>query len=482
MRIRKKLLVLHTGFTVVLGAVLLLSIRPVGSEIVRMTTDHAARATIALAIDHEAAPNPGATLERGDAKSLGITDADAARMTEGEIIKLSNPGDHSEVRIGAWDEVKQHFVVAASSQDSTKGVISRLYTFLIIAILVIYVLVALAIEFLVLPRHVYQPIRRMHKADLALQEGRREQEIIPEKEIPSDEFGEIMHSRNESIQRLRAQEHELTSTMSRLETIAADLKQKNALIETAQRNLADQDRLASLGVMSAGLAHEMNTPLSVLKGAVEGIAEKPDTPVPNWQAALMLRVIGRLERLSDGLLDFARARPANTAPVRISEIVNEAWTLVHIDRAAKGVEFVSTLNQSTIINGDADRLTQVFVNLLRNSVDAMDGAGRIDVSCELTKHDERDWLVIRVANNGPRIAPDILPRLFEPFESTKLDDQGTGLGLAIAEGIIREHGGFIVARNLPDRGCVFEISLPTDAPKGAEGGDPVSTGSLEDDQ
>ena len=470
MRIRKKLLILHTVFSLAIGALLLLSIRPVGSEIVRMTTDHAARAAIALAIDHDAASKPGAQITRGDAKTLGITDAEAAQMMAGDIIKLRDRGeggdrsDRDVVRIGAWDATEERFVVATSSREDTSDVIGRLYGLLIIALLVIYIVVAILIEFLVLPRLVYAPIQRLRQADRAVQEGRRDLEIIPESKIPSDELGEIMRSRNESITRLRVQERELTDAMNRLEIVASDLKQKNELIEKAQLNLADQDRLASLGVMSAGLAHEMNTPLAVLKGAVEAIIEKPDTPVPSWQAALMLRVISRLERLSDGLLDFARVREPNTATIEISPVIREAWTLVRIDRGARGVALTINIEPGTIIPGDADRLTQVFVNLFRNSVDAMQGAGRIDIDGERIERDSRRWLRISVANDGPRIDPDILPRLFEPFESTHLDDRGTGLGLAVTEGIIREHGGYIVARNLPDRGCVFEITLPLDTP------------------
>lgn len=470
MRIRKKLLILHTVFSLAIGAILLLSIRPVGSEIVRMTTDHAARAAIALAIDHDAAPNPGAQITRGDARTLGITDAEAEQMMAGDIIKLheqqqqGDQHDRDVVRIGAWDATEGRFVVATSSREDTSDVIGRLYGLLIIALLVIYIVVAILIEFLVLPRLVYAPIQRLRQADRAVQEGRRDREIIPESKIPSDELGEIMRSRNESITRLRVQERELTDAMNRLEIVASDLKQKNELIERAQLNLADQDRLASLGVMSAGLAHEMNTPLTVLKGAVEAIIEKPDTPVPSWQAALMLRVISRLERLSDGLLDFARVREPNTTTLEISPVIQEAWTLVRIDRSAKGIVFNINIEPATVIPGDADRLMQVFVNLFRNSVDAMQGAGRVDIDAKPIERDGRRWLQIRVANDGPRIDPDILPRLFEPFESTHLDDRGTGLGLAVTEGIIREHGGYIVARNLPDRGCVFEITLPLDTP------------------
>lgn len=472
MRIRKKLILLHTGFSLTMAIALLLAVRPAGSEIVRLSTDSAARAAIEIALGDSADPNPGVRAVHGDAATLGISETQASRLQAGEILEL--PGPDGAVRVGAWNESRGEFITATALLRDARGVVSRIYMLLIVALLAIYFAVAIALEVFVLPRHVYAPIQRLRRADRAVQEGHREMELIPDSEIPSDELGEIMRTRNESITRLRNQERALTDALERLEAVASDLKQKNELIENAQRNLADHDRLASLGVMSAGLAHEMNTPLSVLKGAVEAINEKPGEPVPDWQAALMHRVISRLERLSDGLLDFARVRPPNTAPVEIRPVITEAWTLVHLDRNARGVEFHCLLDDATIIPGDADRLTQVFVNLLRNAVDAMEGDGHIRVDAERLDREGRDWLSIKITNDGPRIDPEILPRLFEPFESTRLDDRGTGLGLAIAEGIIREHGGFIVARNLPERGCIFEITLPLDTPAGTPDRFPVS--------
>ncbi|MCB9849020.1 MAG: hypothetical protein H6814_11470 [Phycisphaeraceae bacterium] len=471
MRIRKKLILLHTGFSVVMAVVLLLSIRPAATEVVRRSTETAARAAIRMVIAGQPDEADDVRFSRGDAVAMGISKEDGALLRSGAIVTL--PGSSDVVRVGAWNPGASEFVVAQAALPDTGWVIRRIDTLLILAIVGIYLAVAAALEIYVLPRHVYGPIQRLRRADLAVQEGDRRAELIPEDEIPSDELGEIMRSRNHSITSLREHERALTDALERLETIAADLRQKNLLIENAQRNLADQDRLASLGVMSAGLAHEMNTPLSVLKGAVESIVEKPADPVPEWQSALMLRVIGRLERLSDGLLDFARVRPAVREPVAIRDVVEEAWTLVSLDRASKGIAFTSGIDAAVIVPGDADRLTQVFVNILRNSVDAMEGRGRIDIIAQRTDRESRQWLEIRIANNGPRIDPDILPRLFEPFESTRLDDRGTGLGLAIAEGIIREHGGFIAARNLPDRGCVFEIVLPFDLPPDATGGNAV---------
>ncbi len=315
-----------------------------------------------------------------------------------------------------------------------------------------------------LPKQVYEPIETLRRADEAVQAGDREAEIIDERRIPRDEIGQIMRSRNQSIEKLRTQEKALGSALGQLEVVATELVRKNHLLEMARRNLADQDRLASLGMMSAGIAHELNTPLAVVKGCVEELASGKGRALSADRMALMLRVVRRLERLSESLLDFARARTPVFEEVRPREVADEAWTLVSLDRDASRVRFENRIEESVRLAGDGDRLTQVFVNLLRNAVDAMERAGgSVRASASRAERDGREWVSITIADSGPGIDPVLFPRMFEPFTSTRLDSHGAGLGLAVAEGIVREHGGLILARNAtpPESGAVFEVMLPS---------------------
>jgi signal transduction histidine kinase len=195
--------------------------------------------------------------------------------------------------------------------------------------------------------------------------------------------------------------------------------------------------------------------------------------------------VRRLERLSESLLDFARVRGAKRDRVRLHDVVEEAWTLVSIDRQAKSVRCLDEVPEGQMVIGDADRLTQVFVNLLRNGVDALDGGraasgtgGLIVVRSAEVEEDGRRWVRVVVRDNGPGLDPAVLPRLFEPFASTRLDSHGTGLGLAVAEGIVKEHGGVIIARNAaaPDHGAEFEVVLPAnERPEGVDGGAALGT-------
>jgi signal transduction histidine kinase len=334
----------------------------------------------------------------------------------------------------------------------------------------------------------------MREADAAVREGRRDQELIPDAAMPRDELGEIMRSRNESIRALREHETALADALAEIERVATDLKRKNHLLERARQNLRDADRLASLGMMSAGIAHELNTPLAVLKGLVEKLHKDPRAGMEPAQAALMLRVVQRLERLGESLLDFARVRPPMTRRVELRGLVDEAVALVRLDRGAGDIEITSAIPAGMELDCDADRMVQVLVNLTRNAVDAIrrgrgparaaptadepethPGApagpgtrrlGRIAIAAA-EQHREGEpgpgaWVSITVTDDGPGIDPDILPRLFEPFASTTLDARGTGLGLAVSEGIIREHGGVLLAKNRDDghSGAVFEIVMP----------------------
>lgn len=497
MRIRKKLLVLHTCFSLVLATILATALRPQISEVIRQAESHEAGLVLAIEMNERARGRgsgwsegavakelgPNVQLRSGTAAALGIDDASAAAVrSTGKPVTLVNPGGGwfgpgaAPVLVG-FDPAAGEFVSVSIVLQGARDAVVRLYVLFTIALLAVYALVAVALELFVLPKAVYQPIQTMLDADAALQSGQRQGEIIPATEIPADELGAIMRSRNDSVLSMRRHEADLADALRRLEAVAADLARKNHLLEMARQNLADADRLASLGMMSAGIAHELNTPLAVIKGLVERL-NAPESQGPGGQASLareqaslMLRVVGRLERLSESLLDFARVRPPASTDTLVRPLVDEAWTLVRLDREARQVEFVNTVPQELIAFCDPDRIVQVLVNILRNAVDAATGSSgpsgraiRLEVGAEAYERDGARWASITITDNGPGIAPELLGRLFQPFVSTRLDSKGTGLGLAVAEGIVREHGGLILARNRLDRtGAVFEIVLPRQA-------------------
>lgn len=326
------------------------------------------------------------------------------------------------------------------SQQSYKDAVARAKLTLFLVLGSIYVLAVLLLESVIMPLYVYRPLRRMLAADSATQSGDREKELIPSEEILGDEIGQIMSSRNETVSALRRREDELAAALRRLE---------------------EQDRLVSLGLLSASVAHELNTPLAVLNGSIEKLIETTRDPVTLDRLARMQRVAQRLHTISESLVDFSKARDQHTEPVAVRPLVEEAWGLLAIDEKSLGVEFANRVRPEDRVIGNSDRLVQVFVNLLRNAMNAIESpSGRIDVRSRRQERGGQPWITVAVEDNGRGIPPEVLPDIFDAFVTTRLDARGTGLGLTVAAGIITQHGGTISATNRASGGACLEVSLP----------------------
>lgn len=323
------------------------------------------------------------------------------------------------------------------AQTFYNDVVDRAQLTLFIVLGVIYVGAVLLLETAIMPLYVYRPLRLMLDADLATQRGDREQEMIPAELIPGDEIGQIMQARNQAILELRAHEDNLAAALHRLE---------------------EQDRLASLGLLSASVAHELNTPLTVLHGSIEKLKETTTDAATLDRLSRMERVTERLRAISETLIDFARRRQQVMEPVALRPIVDEAWSLVAIDeRAAKAI-FTNDVDANYRVNGNSSRLVQVFVNLLRNA--AQFTSTTVAVRSRPVVLGGRPGVAVAVEDNGPGIPADVLPDIFEAFVTTRLDAKGTGLGLAVTEGIVTQHGGTISASNRAEGGASIEVRLP----------------------
>src|SRR5205814_6473499 len=192
------------------------------------------------------------------------------------------------------------------------------------------------------------------EADTATRAGDRKSELIPPADILGDEIGQIMQSRNDTVAELRRQEDELAAALRRLE---------------------EQDRLVSLGLLSASVAHELNTPLAVLHGSIEKLIETTKDEHTLERLARMQRVTQRLQTISETLVDFAKVRKQQTEPVAARGLIADSWALVAIDPRASGITFTNLVDAEERVVGNPDRLVQVFVNLLRNAVNAVEIPG-----------------------------------------------------------------------------------------------------------
>jgi signal transduction histidine kinase len=326
------------------------------------------------------------------------------------------------------------------SQESYRAAVDRAKLTLFLVLGSIYVLAVLVLESAIMPLYVYRPLRKMLEADGATQSGDRDRELIPSGEILGDEIGHIMRSRNETIATLRRQEDELA---------------------TALRRLEEQDRLVSLGLLSASIAHELNTPLAVLNGSIEKLMETTRDAPALERLGRMQRVALRLQKISESLVDFSKVRKTDMEPIAIRPLIDEAWSLVAIDEKSSSVEFTNHVRDEDRVIGNSDRLIQVFVNLLRNALNAIESSsGKIDVNSRRQDRGSQARIIIAVEDTGRGIPADVLPDIFDAFVTTRLDAHGTGLGLTVAAGIVTQHGGTISASNRVQGGACLEVTLP----------------------
>lgn len=342
--------------------------------------------------------------------------------------------------------------------------VGRLRLTLLLVLGASYWLGVVVLELFVMRLYIYRPLRTMLDADEASRRGDTAREMVGEALIQGDELGRLIRSRNETLGKLRQHEKELESALRQLEEAAAALQRKNELLETAKRKIADQDRLASLGLLSASVAHELNTPLAVLRGSIEQLREAPPDQFTAERLDRMLRVTDRLQKISEGMVDFARVRTRDETPVSVHSVVEEAWNLVAIEDKSAAVEFRNDADPDHLVLGNADRLVQLFVNLVRNALHAVHEGGRIRVHSRAEESAEGGLVITSVDDNGPGFPADVLPEVFEAFITTRLDARGTGLGLTVAEGIAHQHGGSITASNREEGGARLEVLLPAAVP------------------
>jgi two-component system, NtrC family, sensor kinase len=253
----------------------------------------------------------------------------------------------------------------------------------------------------------------------------------------------------------------LADERSRLARKVEELTDTNRSLAQARESLLRAERLAAVGRLAAGLAHEIGNPLGAVCGYAEvARARLPADAHPDLRDALarIAEASARIDRILRELLDFARPAPARVGEVHLEAVVEAALRLARVQPRFRAVEAVLVIpTDLPPVRGDEGRLAQVLLNLLLNAGDAMKGGGRVEIVATI---DGPGAVDIAVADQGPGIAPENLPRLFEPFFSTKGPGEGTGLGLATSLRMAEEMGGTLSAANGPAGGAVFRLRLP----------------------
>ena len=253
---------------------------------------------------------------------------------------------------------------------------------------------------------------------------------------------------------------QLRTDRQALEERLRELEQTTSDLETAQDQVLRSERLASVGRLSAGVAHEIGNPLSAILGLVELVQ---DGDLDETEQAEFLRRIQveteRINKIIRELLDFARP-PGNEAEeaTDLASVVDDARRLVAPQKSLRNVSIEVHADPGLpLVKGTNDRLSQMLVNLLLNAADAVDGDGKIDVILQARE----TGVLLQVRDTGPGFDPEVLPHVFEPFVTTKPSGKGTGLGMAVCHTIVIVSEARFDVRNHESGGASVEVFLPS---------------------
>jgi signal transduction histidine kinase len=241
--------------------------------------------------------------------------------------------------------------------------------------------------------------------------------------------------------------------------IAAITLKKAALDERERSLLKDRQRsetLASLGKMAARLAHEIRNPLTFIRSATDCLdSDTVDQAKRKILTNGITEEIDRINQRVQELLSLGRIDPQNFTAVDLHEVVRNSVSLAEVSAREKEISIEMNLSSGTaVVTGDADRLWQLFENLIINAIEAIEGGGKIAISSER----KRNKVIVDVADTGPGIEEEVVARIFDPFFSTK--KKGSGLGLAIVFSIAKTHGGSVELKNTSPEGSRFRVTLP----------------------
>ena len=228
--------------------------------------------------------------------------------------------------------------------------------------------------------------------------------------------------------------------------------------ERMEEQMSQTEKLTSLGLLAAGVAHEVNTPLAVISNYIQMLAKQ--MPEGDPRQSIIEKIVKQTFRASEivnNLLNFSRTGAAEAADVDVNRVVEETLALVAHPLKTSQIQVVKQLGETLPpVRGSANKLQQVFLNLFLNARDAMPSGGMLEVRTGA----HNGSVEIEVADTGAGIAREHIHRIFDPFFTTKSNGRGTGLGLSVSYGIIKEHSGKIDVRSTPGKGTSFHVEFP----------------------
>ena len=307
----------------------------------------------------------------------------------------------------------------------------------------------------------------LHKLVHLANEFRPGNEALYFLKAPSkNEFGKLSTALNQMLSRISKDQEKLKKTVQRL-------KRANLEIHAAQSRVVQAEKLASVGRLAAGVAHEIGNPIGIVLGYL-GLLR--DGSIPQEERLDFLeraeKEIQRVNIIIRQLLDHSRTNPSGLKPVSLHDLIREIVSLFNVQPLTSNLKIACQLEAlNDTICADVEQVRQVFVNLVMNSADAIlmsefPGTGKIDICSSLAPpfpqvgKRNSNWISIQISDNGPGIAEENLQKIFDPFFTTKEPGKGTGLGLAISYQIVKNLGGEIRVESTVGKGTCFDLLLP----------------------
>ncbi len=339
-------------------------------------------------------------------------------------------------------------------------------------IALVAVLVITLGTFTLFDRLIYRPIGQLLKAMNEVEAGNLAVEITG---TSSDELGILTRNFNGMIQRVRTMTEEREAQklllQEQVNEATQELSERNQQLESANRELwqlsrrlSEMERLAVAGQTAAQFAHEVGTPLNLISGHVQLLQNnlKQDPKALSRLETINIQ-IERIERIVRSMLDRTRSEATPFAPVDLETLLNRIIDVITPTLHQRDIHMVTEFAASLpLINGNADRLQQVFFNLINNAMDAMAAGGSLTIKTECKASDcgEPLQVIVSVVDTGCGMTDEVRARIFDPLYTTKEKGRGTGLGLVVVHQIMRDHHGQIDVESTPGQGTCFRLSFP----------------------
>lgn len=321
----------------------------------------------------------------------------------------------------------------------------------LIALWIILFLIIIALfGFYILSRRIIRPVHELIRTAESIGAGK-----FPE----SADVGRVREI-NQLHSALRNMYDEIESGKKELRNKIKELEEANAELRSTQRELIEAEKLASLGQLSAGVAHEIGNPLSAINGYVDVMKRSSRTDEDKKTDFLneIKREVDRVDRIIRTLLDYSRPKKLAPQTLSVNQVIRDTVDILNSQGVLKRISVRFQLEEDIpLIEADPNQLSQVIINLILNSRDAIADSGEITIS---TQSRPDSTVLINITDNGAGIAEEIRSKIFDPFFTTKEPGHGTGLGLSVSARIVETYGGKISVDSKEGQGSAFKIIFP----------------------